>query len=281
LKSSNYSEMYKLVEKAKRYRNQGFYSKELEIYKEIHNDFLPNSSSLYKRPAVLYEKEKKYKEAYDLCITAIELINNDKISGTTESFEKMAQILEKKLNDKKPITLKKKNLLPKIGIGGIIFLILFSSLAYYLSIKENAYDNIQIDLSEMKKLAPAENIDETPNSYPITNDMIVKAKKNITSNSSVKESAILYDNSSIAFGILVNEGTSYSESKKLCEGFVKELGKIACAKYNLKNPAINYFGEIYDYYSIYISIGTSNNESDLILKAYKIKGADEIKYKQN
>jgi len=279
LKSNNYNEMYKLVEKAKRYRNQGFYSKELEIYKTIHTDFFPNSSSLFKRPAVLYEKENKYKEAYDLCISAIELINIEKISGTTESFEKMANILEKKLSTAKPETTNTKKLLPRIGTGGIIFLIILSSFIYYLSIKENTYNNIQIDLSEMKKLAPTENIDEMPNNYPITNDMIVKTKKNITSNPSVKDSAILYDNSSIAFGILVNEGTSYSESKNLCENFVKELGKIACSEYNLKKPSISYLGEIYNYYSIYIFVGTSSNESDLILKAYKIKNANEIKYK--
>jgi tetratricopeptide (TPR) repeat protein len=274
--------MYKLVNKAETYKKQGFYSKELEVYEEIHKNFLPNSSSLYKRPAVLYEKEGNYQKAYDLCEKAINLINDEKISGTTTSFEKMSEILSKKLKGSKKSNVSKKKSIPKISIISIIFLFLLFFSVYYLATKENSYDNIQIDLSEMKKFDQANtnnNTKDIPQKYPITNNMILKTKKNINSNQSVINSVIISDNSSIGFGILVNSETSYSESKKLCNSFVKELSKVASLEYNLKYPTITSYGEIYDYYSIYISVGTSSKKEDIILKAYKIKGGKEIEYK--
>lgn len=281
MKSSNYNEMYKLVNKAETYKKQGFYSKELEIYKQIHNDFLPNSSSLFKRPAILYEKNGNYQEAYDLCINAIELINKEKISGTVTSFEKMAEILNKKLNNSKKISTSQKKFIPKISIASIIVLFFLFSFIYYLNIKENSYDNIEINLNEMKEFNETEDNKTTDieQEYPITHDMVISTKKNINSNHSVINSVIITDNSSIGFGILVTEGTSYSESKKLCGSFVKELAKIACSKYNLKQPSIISFGEIYDYYSIYISVGTSNKKEDIILKAYKTKNSKKMIYK--
>ena len=89
--------MYKLVEKAKRYEKQGLHSKELEIYETIHQEYLPNSSNLYKRPAILYEKKGEYDKSLELCKKAVELIEADKISGTKKTFEKKIEILNRKL----------------------------------------------------------------------------------------------------------------------------------------------------------------------------------------
>jgi hypothetical protein len=193
----------------------------------------------------------------------------------------MAEILNKKLNGSKKISTSQKKLIPKISIGSIIILLILLSFIYYLNVKENSYDNIEINLNEMKEFNETEDNGtlDIEQEYPITHDMVIIAKKIINSNHSVINSVIITDNSSIGFGILVDQGTSYSESKKLCNSFVKELAKIACSKYNLNQPTIISFGEIYDHYSIYISVGTSNKKEDIILKAYKTKNSKEMKYK--
>lgn len=269
--------MYKLVQKAEKYKQLGFYDKELAIYKKIHNEFYPNSSSLFKRPAILYEKRGEYEKALDLCKSAIELINQDKISGTTSSFDKMIVILERKLNNK-PKKEETKNKTNKrfVNTGFAITLLIILSLVYYLNAKENSYDDIQIDMSEMTSLNEISNESDSnePPKYPITNEMIKKARAGINLENEVIDSAILKTNSSIGLGILVKTGTSYSSSKELCNKFVDELGKVSANEYNFISNK-----KIYDYYSIYITVGTSNKKEDIILKAFKIKGAKNIKYK--
>lgn len=280
--SSSYSKMYKLVKKANRYEKQGLYNKELEIYELIHEKYLPNSSKLFKRPAILYEKNGDYEKSLEICKKAVELIEADKISGTKKTFEKKIEILNRKLNKKtKNSNPKNKKLLPKLSVGGLIFLICIIGLFYYAINKDNSYDNIQIDLSEMKSMneASTAEVNNEPSDYPITEDMISMSRTIINSETDVVSSVVISDNSSVGLGILVKDTTTYSQSKKLATIFIKALGSAAASEYNLSPPLMTNHGELYNYYSVYVSVGTSSKSDDIILKAYKIKGANEINYK--
>lgn len=279
--SSNYGEMYKLVKKAKRYEKQGLQSKELEIYEKIHEEYLPNSSNLYKRPAILYEKKGEYDKSLELCKKAIELIEADKISGTKKTFEKKIEILNRKLKQTSVAPQKKKKHAPHLSIGVLIVIIIFGGLFYYALNKENTYEDLQVDLSEMKNMSEASGEDNNtePPEYPITDSMINLSKTTINSESQVLNSVVISDNTSVGLGILVEDQTTYSESKKLATQFVKALASAGASEYDLSPPRMSNYGELYDYYSVYVSVGTSNEGEDIILKAYKIKGGTELIFK--
>jgi tetratricopeptide (TPR) repeat protein len=279
--SSNYSEMYKLVKKAKRYEKQGLHNKELEIYEIIHEKYLPNSSNLYKRPAILYEKKGEYNKSLELCKKAVELIEADKISGTKKTFEKKIEILNRKIKQTSTKPKEGKKHYPKISIAFLVIIIIFGGLFYYALNKENTYEDIQVDLSEMKRMSASSTDDNNnePPAYPITETMISISRNIIGSEPEVINSVVISDNSAIGLGILVKEQTTYSDSKKLATTFIKALASAGAKEYDLSSPGISSFGELYDYYSVYVSVGTSNKSDDIILKAYKIKGGTEINFK--
>ncbi|HKL41221.1 MAG TPA: hypothetical protein VJ962_01360 [Clostridia bacterium] len=279
--SSNYSEMYKLVKKAKRYEKQGLHSKELEIYETIHQNYLPNSSNLYKRPAILYEKKGEFHKSLKLCKKAVELIEADKISGTKKTFEKKIEILNRKLKQTSSKPKEHKKNYPKISIGALIIITIFAGLFYYALNKDNTYEDIQVDLSEMKRMSSSSTDDKTtePPAYPITETMVSITRTAISSEPEVINSVIISDNTAIGLGILVKEQTTYSDSKKLATQFIKALASAGANEYDLSPPRMSSYGELYDYYSVYVSVGISNKSEDIILKAYKIKGGNELNFK--
>lgn len=279
--SSNYSEMYKLVKKAKRYEQQGLHSKELEIYETIHEEYLPNSSNLYKRPAILYEKKGEYDKSLELCKKAVELIEADKISGTKKTFEKKIEILNRKLKQTSRQRTTNKKHMPHLSIGALVVIIIFGALFYYALNKENTYENIQVDLSEMKNMneASSDENDTEPPEYPITATMIELSRSTLNSETEVIDSVVISDNTSVGLGLLVENNTTYSESKKLATRYVKALASAAANEYDLSPPIMSNYGELYDYYSVYVSVGTSSKSEDIILKAYKIKGGNELIFK--
>ncbi|MGM0378955.1 MAG: hypothetical protein ACQEQE_04360 [Bacillota bacterium] len=286
MKSKDYKKLFKLEKKANRYQKQGLYDKELEVYEEIHEKFYPNKSNLYKRPAVMYEKRGEFKKALTLCQQAIELIEKNKISGLKKDFVRMEKILKKKINSKKEKSIKSKNkkimTIPKISLGFFVIIVIVIIILFYAFNKENRYESIELDLSELQQSTPLEGeiFNENENQeYPITEKMKQKANTYIINEPAVVDSVILSNQNSLGFGLLVKEGTSYSEAKDLTESFIKELAKIAASEYSLKASNYLYLGEIYDYYTIYVSVGTSNKKEDIILKAFKIKKGNKINYK--
>lgn len=81
-----FTEMHKLIERAKNYEKTGREQEALAIYLEIHDQFFPNTSDLYERPAILLEKRKRFEEAIHICEKAIKLINEGKITGIKDNF---------------------------------------------------------------------------------------------------------------------------------------------------------------------------------------------------
>lgn len=83
-----FAEMHKLIEKAKSFERMGREEEALKIYLEIHENFFPNTSDLFERPAILLEKRKRFDEAIQICEKAIKLIGEGKITGVKDNFER-------------------------------------------------------------------------------------------------------------------------------------------------------------------------------------------------
>lgn len=83
-----FTEMHRLIEKAKIYERSGRDEEALKAYLEIHERFFPNTSDLYDRPAILLEKKKRFDEAIVICEKAIKLINEGKITGVKDNFQR-------------------------------------------------------------------------------------------------------------------------------------------------------------------------------------------------
>lgn len=92
-------EQFKLLKTAKKLEQMGSTQRALEIYLEIHEKYDPNTSDAYERPAILLERYKRYEEALQLCEEAIDEINNDRMSGTIDKFERRIESIHNKMKD--------------------------------------------------------------------------------------------------------------------------------------------------------------------------------------
>lgn len=90
-------EQYKLLKSAKKVEQMGNVDRALDLYLELHDRYDPNTSDAYERPAILLERKKRYQEAHDMCVSAIEEIENDRISGTVEKFQKRLDSINAKM----------------------------------------------------------------------------------------------------------------------------------------------------------------------------------------
>ena len=85
---NNLTELFNLQQRAKRLEKLGQDKQALEIYLEIQENHRPNTFDLFERPIIILTKYRRYEEAIELCEKAIKLINEGKISGTVEMFQK-------------------------------------------------------------------------------------------------------------------------------------------------------------------------------------------------
>ncbi len=83
-----FTEMHRLIEKAKTYERAGREEEALKAYLEIHERFFPNTSDLYDRPAILLEKRRRFDEAIAICEKAIKFIDEGKITGIKDNFQR-------------------------------------------------------------------------------------------------------------------------------------------------------------------------------------------------
>ncbi|MBI9011967.1 MAG: hypothetical protein JEZ08_07010 [Clostridiales bacterium] len=109
-------EQFKLLKRAKKLEQMGNPDRALDLYLELHERYEPNTSDAYERPAVLLERQKRYQEAYDMCKSAIEEIENDRMSGTVDKFQKRLDSIKEKMAEKP--TTEEKSQTYKFGIIG-------------------------------------------------------------------------------------------------------------------------------------------------------------------
>jgi tetratricopeptide (TPR) repeat protein len=92
-------EQFKLLKRAKKLEQMGNVDRALDLYLELHERYEPNTSDAYERPAKLLERKKEYHKALEMCEKAITAIENDKMSGTKDKFQKRIDAINAKLKD--------------------------------------------------------------------------------------------------------------------------------------------------------------------------------------
>ena len=103
-KYSNYFKQARNLEKLKKE------DEALKIYLDILNKYEPEGTAYYERPAIILEKQKRYKEAIKLCNMAIKAINNKKFNADVNEFEhrlnRLNNKIEKQENSKTTVSKK-------------------------------------------------------------------------------------------------------------------------------------------------------------------------------
>jgi len=284
-------ELYKLHEKAKRMERLGNDTEALSVYLQIHENFFANTSDLYERPAVILEKKHRFEEAIEMCQKAIGLIQEEKISGTVEQFEKRITRIKERMEKEAPAasTDKKKRFRfsfnPKewklsdwVKVVGVI-IILCAGLFYL--VPSSQYEDVYIDMSEMERESELEGsifTEEDDPGYKITQSMIDIAKTVIINNTDVIDANIAPQDGSIGFGIITSPGTSKDRSETLAVEFIKALSAVASTEYeDLSGPNALTLGELYTHYDLIIAVGDSPD--NIIAKGTKNKNATLIQWR--
>ncbi len=282
-------ELYKLHERAKRMERLGNDDEALNIYLQIHEDFFANTSDLYERPAVILEKKHRFDEAIALCQKAIALIQDDKITGTVEQFEKRIRKIEERMGKSKSSsenTSKENRFDPRNWKTAewvkATFIILCAGAALFLLLpKESGYEDVYIDMSEMDRESELEGSpfkESEPTDYVITESMISVAIATVTSNADVINASVTTSEDTIGFGIITQPGTTKDRCEALAVDFVKSLSSAAAFEYpDLNGPNALAFGEIYNYYDIVIAVG--DTPENIISKGTKNKSSNLINWR--
>lgn len=97
--NDQFIEQFKLLKRAKKLEEMNNMDRALDLYIELHEKYDPNTSDAYERPAILFERKKRYQEALDMCYAAIEEIENDRVSGTVDKFQKRIDSIKEKMKD--------------------------------------------------------------------------------------------------------------------------------------------------------------------------------------
>jgi len=106
------------------------------------------------------------------------------------------------------------------------------------------------------------------------------AKDEILKNHLVKAINLFVEDDTISFGILVEQGTSYKESKEIGEDLARVLsGAIAASYEDIDGPTTLSLGDIYDSYRLMGAVGVSSDE--IIAKGTKNKSSSRIYWTKN
>lgn len=93
---TNFDIVYNRYNKARELERSGNIDNALKIYLSLI-EYRPPGTDYYTRPCIILEKQKKYKEAIEICNIAIEEINNNNFNADVSEFAKRLERLEKKL----------------------------------------------------------------------------------------------------------------------------------------------------------------------------------------
>lgn len=111
----------------------------------------------------------------------------------------------------------------------------------------------------------------------ITESHIQISVEELTNETFVKDANIIVEDETVSFGILVEPGTSTEEAKELGKTLTRTLSSVVASSYSdIDGPNEIGYGEIYDDYSVMITVGTSSD--DIILLGQKSKKAIGFKW---
>jgi len=258
----------------------------LEIYIEIFENYTPKISKTYESAIRLLEKRQRFQEAMAICERAIELLKANEISGTIDRFETMKERLQKKIDEqntvdvveKKGFKFKKIHFVLVVMIFGIFYLILHFT---------TPYSNINVNLEGKESLDNGskifrESTEKPEEEFPVTENMIEIATKELLKNTDVKAAEIIPQDNTLGIALIIAPGTDKSRAEELAEIYVTALSGAASATYDeLKAPSEDSLGELYDYYDLVISVGTTTKPEDMIAKGTLKKGASSIYWRND
>ena len=280
------NEMLKLNDKAKKMDRLGNEDAALGLYLEILADYHPNLYANFERPAIILEKKHRYDEALEILERALELIDEEKISGDKTKCQSRIDKLKEKVGPKEATqaspSKKKNKALP------IIITIVFALgvIAYLILNAQSNYDDVYVDMSEMEReselegsVFTEESTEEEEEPPEITQSMIDFASKAVEINIEVTQANIAVSGNTVGFAIFVSPGTSKSKCEDLGEDMVKALGAAATTEYpDLLPPSPVSMGGLYKEYDLIVSVGTSS--TDIIAKGTKTTSAKNINWRK-
>lgn len=288
MNQEKFQALYKLQEKAKRMERFGKDTEALDIYMEIHEKFFPNTSDLYERPAVILEKKQRFEEALALCEKAIERIENNKVSGTVDSFQKRIDHLKERMgssisyeNEKSKVLLFRPSTWKKREwarlIAGMICLVV---ILHLILPKESPYADLDVNVPTGEGPANGEKLfkEDQKNPYPITEDMVAKACNILEKDVDVKKCNVVINEETIGFAVLIHPGVSKNKAESLAVDFIKALSSAASATYHdLSGPNALSLGALYKHYNLVVSVGTS--EKEILAKGEKNRTVSLIQWR--
>lgn len=213
-----------------------------------------------------------------------------KIEVTSNEDEILTENTNKNFHEIKDDNInKKKNKFSKRNIIVTFSLILLVLILFAVDSWKKSYDDIQVDLSEKEALILDGELfdsskvvveDDTTPEYLITASMITNAQDAINSHFEVENSQITVYGDVIGFAILSSFDISDSKSEELGEEIVELLGGLAKSEYpELMAQGLSDFGNIYNYYSVVVAVGPS--QEDIRSKGTMAKESDEIYWRES
>jgi len=279
--SERLNELYILTQKAQKMEmiNEEL---ALKIYLEIFESYTPKISKTYESAIRLLEKRQRFQEALDICDKAIELLKADEISGTLDKFEVIQSRLVKKMSELDPeygkVT-KKKFVFKKIYF---VFIAIILLMLYLINHFTTPFDNLNVNLEGKGTIENGSDIfrestEKPEKDYPITDDMIDFATRELLKNTDASNADIIPQTNTLGIAIIVAPGTDEPRARALAELYIKALAGAASAAYDdLDAPNDETLGELYDYYDLVITAGTSTKTEDILAKGTLKKGARSI-----
>lgn len=279
--SERLNELYILTQKAQKMEmiNEEI---ALKIYLEIFENYTPKISKTYESAIRLLEKRHRYSEALPICEKAIELINASEVSGIVDRFESTKERLIRKMKDEQPepiASVKKKF---KWRPKHLAIIIVIVGLFYLILRFTTPFDNLNVNLEGKESLEGGTNIfnettEDSSKSYPITDEMIRLATRELLKHLDALDATIIPQGGTLGIAVIVAAGTSPDRAMELAEYYLKSLSGAAAAEYaDLAGPNETSLGQLYDFYELVITVGTSTDEEDFISRGTKGRGAKSI-----
>lgn len=282
--SERMNELFTLTQKAQKMEmiNE---EKALELYLEIFENYTPKISKTYESAIRLLEKRQRYVEAEAICTKAIELIKADEISGTLDRFTSIKDRLDRKIEELAPQPIAKKKGF-KITKTHIILLAIIVIFIVLLVRYTSPFEDLNVNLEGKDSLDNGDSIfrestDEPEVVFEITEAMKETATNTLLKNHDVIAADIIPQEDTLGVAIIIVAGTTETRAQELSEIYLRALAGAASATYKeLDAPTNTTLGELYDYYELVISVGTSTKEEDLVAKGTKVRGAKSIYWRK-
>lgn len=254
----------------------------LKLYIEIFENYTPKISKTYESAIRLLEKRHRYQEALAICERAIDLIKQQEVSGTVDRFESTQQRLLRKIKELEPelIVPVKKSF--KLHARHVIIALIFVGVLVAIIRFATPYGDLDVNLEGKDSLEGGEGLyrestDKEEKTFPVTERMIEIATNELLKNIDAKAADVIPQEQTLGIAIIVTAGTDADRSKVLAEIYLRALAGAAAAEYDeLKAPNADSLGDLYDYYELVISVGTSTAEEDLVARGTKVRAASAI-----